>query len=375
MAQTIIDDPIINSPFREPARHFKFDEDGITNEIVSRRRSSHFVPIARAKKKGTQLQFDTEWTKDRIEHNPGINRVRERVGVWRQGGYVGVTGTTRACSTIGQRRTRPPLFFCQIEALETAIYLTEVARQVRRCLDRERSAHANNTSQPGPAPHGAQDGDRHRQDGRHGACSSPGRRSTSSQIAQDARFSDAFLIVTPGITIRDRLRVLLPTDPDNYYRQRDIVPPDLLDRARARRRILDHQLPRVPPARAWRRGELTKEILAQRRASPFVETPDQMVRRVCRDLGGKKNIVVINDEAHHCYRRKPEPRDGDADRRRAAEAEQRDKEARVWMSGLEAVKGKLGVKASTTCRRRRSSCGARATRKARSSRGWSPTSR
>ena len=65
---------------------------------------------------------------------------------------------------------------------------------------------------------------------------------------QDARFSDTFLIVTPGITIRDRLRVLLPNDPQNYYRQRDIVPPDLLERA-GQGQDPHHQLPRLPAAR------------------------------------------------------------------------------------------------------------------------------
>ncbi len=69
-----------------------------------------------------------------------------------------------------------------------------------------------------------------------------------------------------------------------------------------------------------------------------------MVRRVCRELGNKKNIIVINDEAHHCYRRKPET-DGEkltGDERK--EAEQREEEARIWISGLEAVKAKIGVK-------------------------------
>jgi type III restriction enzyme len=63
----------------------------------------------------------------------------------------------------------------------------------------------------------------------------------------DARFADAFLIVTPGITIRDRLRVLLPTDPDNYYRQRDILPAELLERLRpgADRHC---ELPRISPS-------------------------------------------------------------------------------------------------------------------------------
>jgi type III restriction enzyme len=111
---SVIDDPIINSPFREPARHFKFDEDGITNEIVGGRRpSAHFVPIPRAKKKGKQLWFDTEWTKDRIEPNPVVDRIRQRVGAWRQGGYVGVTGvTSRLLSYWTHPEREKPLFSC-----------------------------------------------------------------------------------------------------------------------------------------------------------------------------------------------------------------------------------------------------------------------
>jgi hypothetical protein len=83
--------------------------------------------------------------------------------------------------------------------------------------------------------------------------------------------------------------------------------------------------------------------------SPFTETPDQMVRRVCRELGNKKNIIVINDEAHHCYRRKPdEEAEGQVKERLTGderkEAERREEAARVWISGLEAVKAKIGVK-------------------------------
>jgi type III restriction enzyme len=67
----LIENPILNVPFREPTRHFKFDADGITDEILNGRRpSSHFVPIPRAKKKGKQLPFETEWTQDRIGPNP-----------------------------------------------------------------------------------------------------------------------------------------------------------------------------------------------------------------------------------------------------------------------------------------------------------------
>jgi type III restriction enzyme len=68
MAQVVIENPVLNSPYEEPSRHFYFDEDGITDKVVaSRRLSSYFIPIAKPKKKGKQFELDTEWTKDRIE--------------------------------------------------------------------------------------------------------------------------------------------------------------------------------------------------------------------------------------------------------------------------------------------------------------------
>ena len=96
MSQVVIENPIINSPFDEPTKHFQFGDEGITNEVTEgRRTSSYFVPIAKPKKKNAkQLQFDTEWTKDRIEENKLVNDIRRRVAIWRNGGYVGVTPTT-----------------------------------------------------------------------------------------------------------------------------------------------------------------------------------------------------------------------------------------------------------------------------------------
>ena len=91
-------------------------------------------------------------------------------------------------------------------------------------------------------------------------------------------------------------------------------------------------------------GKLTKTILAKGDVSPFTETPDEMVRRVCRELGNKKNIIVINDEAHHCYRRKPDGVEEKLTGDERKEAEKREEAARIWISGLEAVKAKLGVK-------------------------------
>jgi type III restriction enzyme len=118
---------------------------------------------------------------------------------------------------------------------------------------------------------------------------------------QDARFSDTFLIITPGITIRDRLRVLLPNDPENYYRQRDILPGYLREQL-SQAKVLITNFHAFKLREKVSPGKLTKAILAEGNDGAFTETSDQMVRRVCRELGHKKNIIVFNDEAHHCYR-------------------------------------------------------------------------
>ena len=96
MNQVVIENPVINSPFAELARHFRFAEEGITSDIVeARRESAYFVPIAAPRKKSkNQLYFETEWTKDRIEPNRFINQVRQRVQQWRENRRFGVTRVT-----------------------------------------------------------------------------------------------------------------------------------------------------------------------------------------------------------------------------------------------------------------------------------------
>ena len=124
MSQVVIDNPIINRPFAEPTRHFRFDDDGITSDIIAaRRESEYFVPIAKPKKRGqSQLMLPSDMTEDRREPNVLVNDIRRRIAIWRQGGWAGVTPTTRRLLhywTDPEREKK--LFFCQIEALETAI--------------------------------------------------------------------------------------------------------------------------------------------------------------------------------------------------------------------------------------------------------------
>ena len=345
MSQTVIENPIICSAFREPDHYFKFSNDGITDETLEGRRpSSYFVPIARPKKKNPlQLSFDTEWTQDRIEENKRVNQIRSRVKPWRQGGYSGVTPTTaRLLAYWNDPHREKKLFFCQIEALETVIYITEVARKYDAWIENA-MRDANDSSNPG-LPRMA-----------FKMATGSGKTvvmamaiawNTLNKLAnpQDARFSDTFLIITPGITIRDRLRVLLPNDPQNYYRQRDIIPAQSIEQLCQAKIIITnfHALQLREKVAA---GKITKQILADGGpAGAFTETPDQMVRRVCRELGNKKNIIVINDEAHHCYRRKPDAVEEELKGEDRKEVQKREEEARVWISGIEAVKAKIGVK-------------------------------
>jgi type III restriction enzyme len=346
MPQVLIENPILNSPYKEPTRHFKFSDDGITDEIVeSRRISTYFVPIAKPRKKagGKQLALDTGWTQDRVEENKDINRIREKVSIWRKGNYAGITNTTRQLLEYWTNSDRErKLFFCEIEAMETAIYLAEVANKYGDNWIENSIRQHNENANPGLYRVALK------------MATGSGKTVVMAMLIawqvlnkivnpQDARFTDAFLIVTPGITIRDRLRVLYPNDPQNYYQQRDIVSLSQMAEL-GRAKIIITNFHTFKLRELVKAGKLTKGILANGQSSSLTETPDQMVRRVCRELGSKKNIIVINDEAHHCYRHKVEAEElkltGD-DRR---ESEKREEEARVWISGLEAVKKKIGIK-------------------------------
>lgn len=345
MADVRIENPVLNSPFEEPTRHFKFELDGITDRVLERRRSSaYFVPIPAAKKKGKQRVLEAEWTSERIEEVPHVNRIRERVALWRRDRYPGVTPVTRRLLdhwTDSERDNK--LFFCQIEALETAIYITEAATKFGDGWIQNQLLDANDMSNPG-LPRIA-----------FKMATGSGKTVVMAMLIawqalnkianpQDPKFSDAFLIITPGITIRDRLRVLLPQDPENYYRERGLLPPDLAGQLH-QAKILITNFHAFQPREKVKAPTLTKKFANPTDSEAFKETSDEMVRRVCRELGKKKNIIVINDEAHHCYKRKPDGEKIKLTGDERQEAKQREEEARIWINGIEAVKRKIGVKA------------------------------
>ena len=198
-----------------------------------------------------------------------------------------------------------PVLFCQLEAAETAIYLAEAAQKagdawIRNELERQNEEHNARLNRIALK-----------------MATGTGKTivmamliawQTLNKVASpnDARFAKRFLIVTPGLTIRDRLRVLRPEHEENYYKLRDLVPADLKgDLSQARIVITNfHALQRRETKQGQGIAKTSKELLAgySGAPSPFLESWGQMVSRVCRDLGGTSEIVVFNDEAHHCYR-------------------------------------------------------------------------
>ena len=218
MTQGPIENPVINSPFVEPVQHFVTTADGtVTGEIDGRRRPSEFfVPVARPKKLSGQMTLDAYGGPTRQQPNEIVNEIRQAVERWRRQDYPHVTSVTRELLAYWRDEERQRrLFFCQIEAAETAIYLTEAAEKLgdTKALNVIR---AENQQHNGSLPRFA-----------FKMATGSGKTVLMAMLIawhglnkasnpQDRRFSDRFLVITPGITIRDRLRVLYPNDPANY---------------------------------------------------------------------------------------------------------------------------------------------------------------
>jgi len=344
-----LENPILNSPYEPPARHFVLGPHGPTGEIrEGRRLSESFIPIptgrrSRGPVEGEgQVALDFDATGERREANSLINDLRPRVDRWRVLDYPRVTPISRKLLQHWADPAREDrMLFCQREAAETAIYLAEVAGRhgepdFRHRVDEENRDH--NDGLPRVALKMA---------------TGTGKTIVMAMLIawqtankafnrRDARFTNRFLVVTPGITIRDRLRVLLPADNANYYRERDLVPPDLWPTlAEASIFITNFHAFLLRDAREIQGvSSNTRKLLRAGKPDPFRETESFMAERVLRDLGaGSGEIMVLNDEAHHCYHDKPLEA-GTAD----AEAKERNEGARVWFRGLRAITRKVGVK-------------------------------
>ncbi|HUK06830.1 MAG TPA: DEAD/DEAH box helicase family protein [Stellaceae bacterium] len=365
MSETFFERPILNSPYEYPARHWELDRDGQpTNRIIESRRPCDLItPVPKPKKRrlttgqmGMVLDSGDGLSTEEQEYNPRpiINEIRTYVDAWRRLPNPADWGVTpETARLLAHWRSRPSEgirpFFCQIEAVETAIWLSEVApkRGARTAKFWRYLEGANAQANPELVRIALK------------LATGAGKTTVMAMLIawqtvnavrhpNSKHFSRGFLVVAPGITIKDRLRVLLPNDPESYCRNRDIVPSDMLadiDRAtivitnfhafklRARMDIAKATRAAIE---GWREEKLETE-----------ETEGQMLQRVMRELMGMKNIVVLNDEAHHCYRAKVKDADGETEADLKGEAKEDAKRAneaaRMWITGLEMVKRKLGV--------------------------------
>ncbi len=361
MSDPFFEKPILNSPYTMPTRHWELDPAGQpTQRIVAERRRASFVtPIPKPKKrvgaegKQEEMVFDEGHglsTKDqRYETISIINEVRDEVRRWREQPASAWHVTPETARLLTHWRThqfsgvRP--FFCQVEAVETAIWLVEVAphtKNGKRVVDHlQRANHDANPELLRVALK---------------LATGAGKTTVMAmliawQAVNAARrpssrnFTRGFLICAPGLTIRDRLRVLQPHDPDSYFLTREIVPSDFLEDVKRAKIVITNY-------HAFKRRERLElsaggRSLLQGRGGEELDTLEsegQMIQRVMPDLMGMKNILAINDEAHHCYREKPpEADDLDLKGEEKKEADKNNDAARLWISGLEAVNRKLGL--------------------------------
>lgn len=357
MTTAFFEQPILNSPYDYPGRHWELDKGQPTGAVIDLRRRAEFVtPIPKPKKQkgGTAELFDETMglSADSQKYDPIsiINEIRSHVDSWRQLPANAWQVTSETARLLQHWRhhqflgVRP--FFCQVEAVETAIWLTEVAPKLGRKVAHilESIEGANRDANPVLArmalklATGA---------GKTTVMSMLIAWQTVNAVRQPAskKFTRGFLIVAPGLTIKDRLRVLQPNDPDSYYQSREIVPADMLeDLQRAKIVITNYHAFKLRERFEVASG--TRALLKGRtgEALQTLETEGQMLQRVMGDLMGMKNILVLNDEAHHCYREKPvdsedEKLKGDEKK----EAEDNNEAARLWISGLEALQRKLGI--------------------------------
>ena len=345
---TSIENPILNSPYEPPNRHYALSPQGPTGEVVEGRRPSEsWVPIAIAKKRKAKQETLDLTAGERTKRNDLINEIRRDVEWWRMGGhYAGVTPISRKLLQHWANPHRENrVLFCQREAAETVIFLTEVAGRHGTFADWRKRLDEVNDERNAGLPRIALK-----------MATGSGKTVVMAMLIawqalnklyspRDSRFTDKFLVITPGITIRDRLRVLLPEDVENYYDLRDLVPGDLRPQlARARIVITNYHAFQLKDAKEIRGIARNTRLLLKgdRAEDAFKENPQAMVSRVLRDLGtDRQQVFVLSDEAHHCYQDKPLP----AGERTTSEQADANEEARVWFRGLQAVARHAGIKA------------------------------
>ncbi len=314
MAQSTIDRLIVNKPFEEPGQHWRYERETRLFSLVGGRRPAGYVKASQASQ-----AFD----------DPGVfvpielpEQIRPRVKAWRVAGYPGVTSITRRLLeywTDPEEFQSRRFFFCQLEAIETLIWLTESPPAERVGID---------------IP---SDGGNFARLCCKMATGSGKTIVMAMAIAwhilnkvtypQDTRFSKNVLVVAPGLTVKSRLAVLYPAGPGNYYEAFRIVPPALLDKLR-QGRVLVHNWHTL----GWESEEqITRKRTVDKRGA---KSDEAYTREVLAEMANARNILVINDEAHHAWRVNLE---AEGKYLRSRDLKDSAEEATVWVGGLDRI--------------------------------------
>ena len=354
------DNPVLNSPYEVPTRHWELVDNVPTNKIVEERRKSAYVtPIARARRQAgagaTQDLFDfgdAQGAEVNAEDNQRyqfdrINEIREAVAKWRAlpESSWGVTPETarllRHWRSYDFKQRRP--FFCQIEAVEVYIWLTEVAPSYRQGKEILAAlARASEDANAGIQRIALK------------LATGAGKTTVMAMLIawqtinavrspSSKKFTNGFLVIAPGLTIKDRLQELRPNDLNAIYTKYELIPVEFSHDIRKAKIVITN----------YHAFELRDELELSKKGRNFLqgrhgeklvttETPGKMLARVMPELLGMKHILVINDEAHHCYEEKPDidGAEGYADGEREEIAD-RSEAARLWLNGIRAVSRKL----------------------------------
>lgn len=331
-----VENPIINSPFREPAQHYDFS--GVEPRIVDGRRPAGYHGTVCTERMEGPLAVHE------FISLPVLNDIRSRVREWRHRGWPGITPVTRDLLEHWHREDRKPLFFCQREAVETLIWLTEASPADRQGIavpvDEPNDPESIKKQYAALRRYCAK------------MATGSGKTTVMAMVAawsilnkvanrQDARFSDSVLIVGPNLTVKERLQVLAPQRAGNYYEKFDLVPGSYRDML-ARGRVM---------VTNWHVFSVKDDSRGRGIVQRGRESDTAFCKRILdRDLGKASGLLVLNDEAHHAYR--PAPRGEDDDQlafeeltaEERAEAEEFAEEATVWVGGLDRINKIRGIR-------------------------------
>lgn len=338
-----VEKPILCSPYDEPSEYWLYDQEtGEASRAPGRRQAGYWFRNERTRQpQQGQLFAEENW-----EELPHVNKLRDDVRRWRNSGYRNATNITRQLLRHWQRDDKiRRLFFCQVEAVETVVYLAEIRMGGKRTAFRPRFTDDDLAKlMDAPLDAGLPSLTR------LGCKMATGSGKTvvmamliawafcnRGQQPSDERFPSAALVVCPNLTIKERLQVLRPDNPTNYYAEFDIVPTQMR-RFLQNGKVLVTNWHQFAPESEHSEGGKTYAVV-----NKGEESADAFSSRVLGDLYGRGQVMVLNDEGHHAYRPRPVDTKG-MTRDEKREAETRNKEATVWVQGIDRINASAGVK-------------------------------